>query len=145
MILKLSLQLNNKLTDKDKKDWENFTSNKDALPNKDEISNKIKSKKTKSFIDLHGFSLEDANKTINYFIEKCYLEGVSKINIITGKGSRSKNKDDPYQSAKLGILKYSIPDYIKGNNNLMKKIKEIDYNSIGNPNHGSFNIFLKKK
>ena len=76
---------------------------------------------------------------------KCYLDGISKINIITGKGSRSKNKDDPYQSVELGILKYSIPDYIKNNINLMKKIKEIDYNSIDNPNVGSFNIFLKKK
>jgi len=137
--------LNKKLSKKDKKDWENFLNSNEKIQNKDLSILKKKDKNLFRVIDLHGFSLEDANKTINYFIEKCYLEGVSKINIITGKGSRSKNKDDPYQSAKLGILKYSIPDYIKGNNNLMKKIKEIDYNSIGNPNHGSFNIFLKKK
>ena len=89
-------------------------------------------------IDLHGFSLVDANKAISNFIEECYLKGVSKINVITGKGSRSKNKNDPYQSIKLGILKYSIPEYIKNNINLMKKIKEIDYNSANNPNEGSF-------
>ena len=137
--------MNKKLSKKDKKDWENFVSSNEKIQNKDLSILKKKDKNLFRVIDLHGFSLEDANKTINYFIEKCYLEGVSKINIITGKGSRSKNKDDPYQSAKLGILKYSIPDYIKGNNNLMKKIKEIDYNSIDNPNYGSFNIFLKKK
>ena len=137
--------MNKKLSKKDKKDWENFVNSNEKIQNKDLSILKKKDKNLFRVIDLHGFSLEDANKTINHFIEKCYLEGVSKINIITGKGSRSKNKDDPYQSAKFGILKYSIPDYIKGNNNLMKKIKEIDYNSIGNPNHGSFNIFLKKK
>ena len=137
--------MNKKLSKKDKKDWENFVNSNEKIQNKDLSILKKKDKNLFRVIDLHGFSLEDANKTINYFIEKCYLEGVSKINIITGKGSRSKNKDDPYQSEKLGILKYSIPDYIKGNNNLMKKIKEIDYNSIDNPNHGSFNIFLKKK
>ena len=137
--------MNKKLSKKDKKDWENFLNSNEKIQNKDLSILKKKDKNLFRVIDLHGFSLEDANKTINYFIEKCYLEGVSKINIITGKGSRSKNKDDPYQSAKFGILKYSIPDYIKGNNNLMKKIKEIDYNSIDNPNHGSFNIFLKKK
>ena len=137
--------MNKKLSKKDKKDWENFVNSNEKIQNKDLSILKKKDKNLFRVIDLHGFSLEDANKTINYFIEKCYLDGVSKINIITGKGSRSKNKDDPYQSAKFGILKYSIPDYIKGNNNLMKKIKEIDYNSIDNPNHGSFNIFLKKK
>ena len=137
--------MNKKLSKKDKKDWENFVNSNEKIQNKDLSILKKKDKNLFRVIDLHGFSLEDANKTINYFIEKCYLEGVSKINIITGKGSRSKNKDDPYQSVQLGILKYSIPDYIKNNNNLMNKIKKIDYNSIDNPNEGSFNIFLKKK
>jgi len=137
--------LNKKLSNKDKKDWENFINSKEKIQNKDlSIFKKNKDENLFKVIDLHGFSLADANKTINDFIKKCYLEGVSKINIITGKGSRSKNNDDPYQSTKLGILKYSIPDYIKNNINLMKKIKEIDFNSINNPNEGSFNIFLKK-
>ena len=133
-----------KLSKKDKKDWDNFINSKEKIQNKDLSILKKKDENLFKVIDLHGFSLEEANKTINDFIEKCYLDGISKINIITGKGSRSKNKDDPYQSVQLGILKYSIPDYIKNNNNLMNKIKEIDYNSIDNPNEGSFNIFLKK-
>ena len=134
-----------KLSKKDKKDWNNFINSKEKIQNKDLSILKKKDENLFRVIDLHGFSLEEANKTINDFIMKCYLDGISKINIITGKGSRSKNKDDPYQSVELGILKYSIPDYIKNNINLMKKIKEIDYNSIDNLNVGSFNIFLKKK
>ena len=134
-----------KLSKKDKKDWDNFINSKEKIQNKDLSILKKKDENLFRVIDLHGFSLEEANKSINDFIMKCYLDGISKINIITGKGSRSKNKDDPYQSVELGILKYSIPDYIKNNIDLMKKIKEIDYNSINNPNVGSFNIFLKKK
>ena len=137
--------MNKKLSNKDKQDWENFIKNKEKIQNKDLSIFKEKEENLFKVIDLHGFSLEDANKAINDFIENCYLEGISKINIITGKGSRSKNKNDPYQSMRLGILKYSIPDYIKNNINLIKKIKEIDYNSIDNPSEGSFNIFLKKK
>ena len=133
-----------KLSKKDKKDWDNFINSKEKIQNKDLSILKKKDENLFRVIDLHGFSLEEANKTINDFIMKCYLDGISKINIITGKGSRSKNKDDPYQSVELGILKYSIPDYIKNNIDLMKKIKEIDYNSIDNPNVGSFNIFFKK-
>ena len=133
------------LNQENKKIWEDYIKNPGDIYDKDNLKFGNKNIKNRFKFDLHGFSLDDANKTINNFIEKCYSEGVDKINVITGKGSRSKNKDDPYQSEKLGILKYSIPDYIKGNNNLMKKIKEIDYNSIDNPNHGSFNIFLKKK
>jgi len=136
--------LKKKLSKKDKKDWDNFINSKEKIQNKDLSILKKKDENLFRVIDLHGFSLDEADKTINDFIEKCYLDGISKINIITGKGSRSKNKDDPYQSVQLGILKYSIPNYIKNNITLMKKIKEIDYNSIDNPNEGSFNIFLKK-
>ena len=137
--------MNKKLSKKDKKDWENFVNSKEKIQNKDSFILKNKNKNLFRVIDLHGSSLDDANKTINNFIEKCYLEGVDKINVITGKGSRSKNKEDPYQSVEFGILKYSVPDYIKNNINLMKIIKEIDFNSVDNPNVGSFNIFLKKK
>ena len=137
--------MNKKLSKKDKKDWENFVNSKDKIQNKDSLILKNKNKNLFRVIDLHGFSLDDANKTINNFIEKCYLEGVDKINVITGKGSRSKNKEDPYQSVEFGILKYSVPNYIKNNINLMKIIKEIDFKSVDNPNVGSFSIFLKKK
>ena len=144
MILKLSLQLNNKLTDKDKKDWHNFTSSKDALPNKDEVSNRIKSKKTISFIDLHGFSLDDANKTIEKFINNSHKNGVAKITVVTGKGTRSKVEGNPYLSKDLSILKNSVPEYIKLNSNLMKKIKKISEANIEDGGSGAFYIYLKK-
>ena len=97
----------------------------------------------KKSIDLHGYTLENANKAINDFVNKCYLEEIRNIKVITGKGSRSKNKEDPYLSTDLSILKYSIPNYIKNNSELMKKIKELGLDSVNDVSQGSFNILLK--
>ena len=134
--------MNNKLSDKDKKDWKNFISSKEKILNKEiEIEKKIvKNKKT---IDLHGYSLENANKTIEDFINNCFIEGIKKIVVITGKGTRSKTKNNPYLSKDLSILKYSVPEFIKSNLNLMKKIKKIDETSIDDKKSGVFYIYLK--
>ena len=94
-------------------------------------------------IDLHGYTLEEANKEISKFIENSFLNGVKKINVITGKGMRSKNYDDPYQSKDLSMLKHSIPEYIKNNSELMKKIIKIDFESVDSPSKGNFDIILK--
>ena len=134
-----------KITDKDKKDWKNFIFGKGKIEDKDNFNIKPKEKEFLKFIDLHGYTLEQANKTISRFIEKCYVEDVSKVNVITGKGSRSKNKEDPFKSSDLAILKYSVPDFIKNNSELMKKIKMIDFDSVNSPLKGSFDIILKKK
>ena len=133
-----------KITNKDKKDWKKFLDSNSKLENKDIIFSKIdKNEKVRS-IDLHGNTLESANKVITNFIERCYFDNVTSINVITGKGSRSKNKEDPYLSKDLSILKYSVPDYIKNNSELMKKIKKLDLDSVNNPNQGTFSILLKK-
>ena len=87
----------------------------------------------------------NANKVIEELIVKSYLENVSIINVITGKGSRSENKENPYISNDLSILKYSVPNYIINNPELMEIIKELDLNSIRDKNQGAFDIFLKKK
>ena len=80
------------------------------------------------------------------YIEECYANGVNKINVITGKGLRSKNLNDPYQSNNLSsILKFSVPHFIKGNNQLMSKIISIDFEAVENPSVGNFDIFLRKK
>ena len=133
-----------KLSDKDKNDWLNFLNSSEKLHSKDkdiEFSNKTKiSQRT---IDLHGFTLEEANKEILKFIENCYVNKVKKINVITGKGMRSKNLNDPYQSSDLSILKYSVPEFIKNNSELMKKIIKIDFESVESPSKGYFGIFLK--
>ncbi len=136
--------MNKKLSDKDKKVWEEFVNSKEKIEDKD-LKYKKKFLYLEKTIDLHGYTLEDANIKIEKFILSCFEKGVTKINIITGKGSRSKNLNDPYQSKDLSILKYSIPNYIEENQNLMNKILKIDYNSVENSSKGSFHIILKKK
>ena len=134
--------MTNKLTDKDKKDWQNFLDSSEKLESKefDQVNNKIISERS---IDLHGYTLDEANKKISEFLENCYLNKVKKINVITGKGMRSKNLEDPYQSKDLSILKYSVPEYIKNNTELMNKIIKIDFESVNSPSKGNFDIFLK--
>ena len=133
-----------KISDQDKKDWKRFINNNERLENKDKEIQKNEKNFTIKSIDLHGYTLDNANKTISEFINKCYLEGVENIKVITGKGSRSKNKEDPYLSTDLSILKYSIPNYIKNNSELMKKIKELDLDSVNDVSQGTFDILLKK-
>ena len=136
--------MNNKLSDKDKKDWQNFISNKEKVLDKDlsiKVEKQIDSTKR---IDLHGFSLENANLIIDEFINKCFKENVTRIIVITGKGLRSNNVSNPYVSKDLSILKNSVPEFIKSNADLMKKIKNIEEAIIEDGGSGAFNIFLKK-
>ena len=134
-----------KISDQDKKDWKKFIDSDDKLINKDLNNQNFKKNLKNKSIDLHGYTLENANKTIRDFINKCFLEEVASIKVITGKGSRSKNKEDPYLSVDLSILKYSVPNYIKNNYELMKKIKKLDFDSVNDINLGSFDILLNKK
>ena len=136
--------MNKRITDKDKKDWEDFLSKKDKLPNKD-INPLDKRVPKVIMIDLHGYTLDEANKKINDLINKSYEERVSKLIIVTGKGLHSQNDKDPYVSKKLGILKYSVPEFIKNNVELMKKILEIKNADIEDGGSGAFYIYLKKK
>jgi len=135
----------NKLSDKDKNAWQEFVKSKDKIPDKDLKSTKKNFSYLEKTIDLHGYTLNDANIEIEKFILSCFDQGISKINIITGKGSRSKNKEDPYQSKDLSILKYSVPDYIKKNNKLMSKILKIDSEAIESPSKGNFEVILRIK
>ena len=133
-----------KISEKDKRDWENFITNKDKVENKDNLSKQNTSFKDHMEIDLHGYSLDGANKKIFEFVNECYDKKVKSINVITGKGLRSKNTNDPYSSTDLGILKHSVPEFIKSNSVLMKKIKSINFEESKSKNKGSFNIYLKK-
>jgi len=137
--------LTDKLSDKDKKDWEQFVKSNEKIENKDNEYLSEEKKFIEKTIDLHGYTLEEANKKIFEYIKDCYLNNVDKINVITGKGLRSKNKDDPYQSKDLSILKYSVPNFIKNNTELMDKILEIDFNSVNSLSKGNFDIILKSK
>ena len=132
-----------KITDKDKKDWLKFVTSRERLENKDYSEKKKNSILKEKLIDLHGYSLDDANKKIYNFILSCYEQNVSKIKVITGKGTRSKNKENPYQSKNLSILKHSVPDFINSNQELLKVIKSLNEYEIDNSSNGSFVIFLK--
>ena len=135
--------MNSNISDKDKKDWEKFISDKNPLPNKDNNLRKKKIDKIRT-IDLHGYGLEEANKTIEDFILKSQKDGVTKLIVVTGKGLHSQNEKDPYVSKNLGILKYSVPEFIKGSQELMKRIIEFRDASVEDGGSGAFYIFLKK-
>ena len=136
--------MTNKISDKDKKDWENYLKNPGKIEIKDADKNEKISFNIEKSIDLHGYTLDDANKKIYSFINDCFEKKIKKINIITGKGLRSKNTNDPYQSKDLSILKYSIPNFIMNNNELMEKILKIDEAAVDSPSKGNFEIELKK-
>ena len=136
--------MNSKISEKDKKTWNEFLSNNQKLPDKDNSQTEIHVKKTKS-LDLHGETLDEANRIVENFIKKSYQDNIHKLIIVTGKGLHSKNEKDPYVSKDLGILKYSIPDFLKSNSELMKMISNISEASIADGGAGAFYIFLKKK
>ena len=131
------------ISEKDKKDWEKFISGKERLPNKDNKFQKKTSLKIKS-IDLHGYTLEEANRSIENFITKSYEDGINKLIVVTGKGLHSQNEKDPYVSKNLSILKYSVPEFISNNQSLMKIIHEMKDAKIEDGGAGAFYIFLKK-
>ena len=135
--------MSNGISDKDKKDWQNFISNSQKLPNKDLRTSNIRNNKTKT-IDLHGYSLDEANKVIEKFIIDSYKDSVNKLIVVTGKGLHSKHEKDPYVSKDLGILKNSVPEFIKSNSKLMKNINFIESASLVDGGSGAFYIYLKK-
>ena len=133
-----------KISNKDQKDWDNFLNSKDKLFNKD------KSGVNKNFslvrtVDLHGYSLDEANNKIEDLIKDSYKNGINKLIIITGKGLHSQNENNPYVSKDLGILKYSVPEYINSNKELMSLIIEIKEAKIEDGGNGAFYVYLKKK
>ena len=136
--------MSKKISDKDRKDWERFINSSEKIPNKDFNKNQKKTIKTRS-IDLHGYTLSDANKEIEDFIIKAYEENISKLIVITGKGIHSDVEKDPYVSKELSILKYSVPEFISNKKNIKDLIYEIKDASNEDGGSGAFYIYLKKK
>ena len=135
--------MNDNISDKDKKDWHKFINSNEKLPNKDFKYQEKENPKVRS-IDLHGYTLDEANKTIEDFINKAYSDNIGKLIVVTGKGLHSDNEKDPYVSKELGILKYSVPEFISNNSGLMNLINEISDAEIEDGGSGAFYIFLKK-
>jgi len=136
--------LTDNISKKDKKDWEKFISSKKKLPNKDKTQENKINFRTRT-IDLHGYTLEQANKSIEEFVIKSYEEKINKLIVVTGKGLHSQNEKNPYVSKNLSILKYSVPEFIENNTDLMKKIIEIKDAEIADGGSGAFYIYLKRK
>ena len=135
--------MNDNISKKDKKDWEQFLKNKEKLIDKDKEIKVKKHFKIRT-VDLHGFTLESANKEIENFIIKSYLNHVNKIIVVTGKGIHSNNENNPYVSKDLSILKYSVPEFIENNTKLMSMINDIQDAKIEDGGSGAFYILLKK-
>ena len=135
--------MKDKISNKDKKDWENFLKSEEKLIDKDYSEKKNKVYLTRS-IDLHGYSLDEANKIIEKFINKCFSEKVNKLIVVTGKGIHSNNEKNPYVSKDLSILKYSVPEFISNNKKLMEKIYDIQDATIEDGGSGAFYLYLKK-
>ena len=135
--------MNKDISDKDIKDWEDFINNKEKLLDKDLNFQKKNILKAKT-IDLHGYTLDEANKIIEKFIKESFLQKIGKLIVVTGKGLHSQNETDPYVSKKLGILKYSVPEFIHKNADLMKIIHEIKGATLEDGGEGAFYIYLKK-
>ena len=134
-----------KISNKDRDDWNNFLKDKEKIPNKDFVNKKnIRYEKIKK-IDLHGYTIEEANRAVEHFIQKCFNENVTKIIVITGKGLRSKNIENPYLSKDLSILKYSVPEFIENNKNIMQMIIETTDAKIEDGGSGAFYIYVKNK
>ena len=136
--------MSNKISNKDKKDWEKFLSSEERLVSKDP-EDKIENYKKVRSIDLHGYSLDEANTKIKDFILKSFEEGVEKLRIITGKGIHSKNEEDPFVSKKLGTLRYSVPDFLGKDVELNNIIKNLTSAKIEDGGDGAFYLYLNKK
>ncbi len=137
--------MNKKIAPENIEAWRKFTSSEETIENKDYYLDQKKASTQKiRKVDLHGLSLDEANKKIEILIDKYFMEGVEKIIIITGKGLRSKTIDNPYISKDLSILKNSVPNYINTNSKIKNKIKSISKAEIKDGGEGAFYIFLKK-
>ena len=135
--------MNDNISDKDKRDWQNFISSKNKLPNKD-LKIQVKKNLKINTIDLHGYTLAEANDEIEKFILKSFEEKINKLIIVTGKGIHSNVDKDPYVSKDLSILKYSVPEFVKKKPELMSKILDIKDADIKDGGSGAFYIYLKK-
>ena len=130
---------------KDKKDWVAFTKQIGNIePKKADLSRQNTKINKMRKLDLHGLSLIEANKIVKKFIIESFNNGYKKLLIVTGKGSRSKSYENPYLSEKLSVLKYSVPDYIKNDENLNNKISRTAKAAIKDGGEGAFYIFLRK-
>ena len=118
----------------DKKAWEEYIKNPSDIYDKDKNYSKKNQRKERFKYDLHGYTLEDANRKVKEIILLCKENKYKEILLITGKGLHSTNDKDIYVSKNLGTLRYSVPEFIKSSeelNNFIISIKEADIKDGG--------------
>ena len=127
----------------DKKAWEEYIKNPSDIYDKDKNYSNKNQRKERFKYDLHGYTLEDANRKVKEIILSCQENKYKEILLITGKGLHSTNDKDIYVSKNFGTLRYSVPEFIKSNeelNNFIISIKEADIKDGG---EGALLIKLK--
>ena len=131
-------------TFQDKKDWIDFTKKIDNVDAKevDSLQQNIQTNKVPK-LDLHGYSLIESNKIVKKFIIESFNRGYKKLLVVTGKGLRSKSYNNPYVSEKLNVLRYSVPEFIKNDEDLKDKIRGVEKADVKDGGEGAIYIFLK--
>ena len=131
------------LSQEDKKTWEDYIKDPSDIYDKDKDIRKRIQKKTRYKFDLHGFTLEDANIKVKEIVDYCIRHKFKELLLITGKGLHSTNDRDEYVSKDFGKLKYSVPEFLKNNNDLSKFIVSI--NDANHSDGGQGAIIIKFK
>ena len=138
----------NTTTSKDKLDWVNFTKKLQNVYDKEKdidfVNRKNKIKKIAK-VDLHGKSVNEANQIIKKFVIQSFEQGYEKILIVTGKGLRSKVYNDPYRSEKMNVLRHSVPEYIRNDEDLSSKVTKISQAETEDGGDGAIYVFLRDK
>ena len=132
------------VSSKDKKEWIDFTKQIGNIHPKEADFSQTNTRINKvRKLDLHGYSISESNKIVKKFIVESFDCGYKKLLIVTGKGSRSKSYENPYISEKLSVLRYSVPEFIRNDENLDNKINRISTADIKDGGEGAIYIFLK--
>ena len=131
------------LSQENKKTWEDYIKDPSDIYDKDENKFKKNISKNRFKFDLHGFTLEGANKKVREIIKSCIKNKFKEILIITGKGINSTNNNDVFVSKDFGKLKFSVPEFIKSDQELSKVIKSIEEASNLDGGEGAILIKLK--
>ena len=127
----------------DQKAWDDYIKNPSDIYDKDKANSNNKQKRTRYKFDLHGFTLDEANKKVEEIIEYCVNNKFRELLLITGKGTHSTNDQDAYISEKFGKLRYSVPEFIKTNSAINKLIISIE--DAGKKDGGEGAIIIKLK
>ena len=130
------------LSQEDKKTWEDYIRDPSDIYDKDRNNQKSNRKERFKF-DLHGFTLDEANKKVKEILLFCTENKYRELLLITGKGLHSTSDKDAYISKDLGKLKYSVPDFIKSDIELNKLIISINEAEVKDGGKGAILIKLK--